>query len=255
MTFKNKFFSLLKGIMNRIQNSNTIMLQKNSEIGKDFVAFNSELKGMLNIGSKVSCGNSILNGKIKIGNNTQLSNTRISGEFEAGESCKIINGVTISGKIKIGNYTSLNGPNTDIVAKVNEIHIGNFCSIARNVTFQEFNHDFSKMTSYFIHNNLKGTGMQNDIVSKGAITLGHDVWIGTHCVILSGVTIGTGSLVAANSVVTSDIPPYAIVAGTPAKIIKYRFNENTIKFLLESEWWNKSKDEVVKFYDEFRVLD
>jgi virginiamycin A acetyltransferase len=254
MISKNKILLFLKGIINKIQNANAINLQKGSSIGNNFVAYNSELKGLLNIGSNVSCGNSILQGKIKIGSNTQLSSALISGEFEAGETCKIINGVTISGRIKIGSYTSLNGPNTDFTAKVNEIHIGNFCSIARNVTFQEFNHNFSKMTSYYINNNLKKTGIHNDIVAKGVIKLEHDVWIGTHCVVLSGVTIGTGAVIAANSVVTNDIPPYAIAAGTPAKVIKYRFNESTIKFLLESEWWNMSKEEVIKFYDEFKAI-
>lgn len=238
----------------KIQNSNSFELEKGSIIGKNALIFNSEFKGLIRIGENISCGGAVLRGKINLGNNNLLTDVKIAGTFTSGEGCKIINGVNLSGKITIGNYTSLNGPNMDMITKVNEVVIGNFCSIARNVSFQEFNHDFNQLTSYYVNKNLKNKNVIDDINSKGAIILGHDVWIGTQCVILSGVNIGTGAVIAANSVVTNDIPPYAIAAGSPAKVIKYRFNEATIKFLLSSEWWNKPKEEIIKFYDEFRVL-
>lgn len=80
--------------------------------------------------------------------------------------------------------------------------------------------------------------------TKGTIEIGNDVWIGTSAVILSGVKIGHGAVVAAGSLVTKNIPPYAIVGGNPAKIIKYRFNEDKIKELLEMNWWDWSEEKI-----------
>ncbi len=69
------------------------------------------------------------------------------------------------------------------------------------------------------------------------MTIGEDVWIGDDVLLAHGITLGTGSVVAARSVVTRDVPPYAIVGGTPAKVIRYRFDEETVKNLLQSHWW------------------
>jgi carbonic anhydrase/acetyltransferase-like protein (isoleucine patch superfamily) len=68
--------------------------------------------------------------------------------------------------------------------------------------------------------------------------IGHDVWVGVDALILSGVTIGNGAVIAARSVVTKDVPPYAIVAGSPARVVKYRFDEDTIAVLLAIAWWD-----------------
>jgi acetyltransferase-like isoleucine patch superfamily enzyme len=75
-------------------------------------------------------------------------------------------------------------------------------------------------------------------VEIAEIDIGHDVWIGAHAVIIDGTRIGTGAIIAAGSVVTADVPAYAIVGGIPAKIIRYRFDENTIELLIQSNWWN-----------------
>ena len=70
------------------------------------------------------------------------------------------------------------------------------------------------------------------------VIIGHDVWIGENAIIMDGITVGTGAIIAASSVVTKNIEPYAIVAGVPAKVLKFRFTEDQISDLLESEWWD-----------------
>jgi virginiamycin A acetyltransferase len=166
-----------------------------------------------------------------------LKGAVIKGDVSIGEGARVIGGVYISGKVSIGRFTSVNGPNTDIYSKVNRVTIGNFCSIARNVSIQEFNHQSDGITTYYIHKNLFKTS-KNEIASKGEIEIGNDVWISTHCVVLSGTKIGDGAIIGANSVVSGEIPPYAIAAGNPAKVLKYRFDEDTIRLMMEMKWWN-----------------
>ena len=79
-----------------------------------------------------------------------------------------------------------------------------------------------------------------DIATK-KVTIGNDVWIGIKATIMPNITIGDGAVIGANAVVTKDVPPYAVVVGVPAKIIKYRFDEEIIKDLLELKWWNYSE--------------
>ena len=77
------------------------------------------------------------------------------------------------------------------------------------------------------------------------MTIGNDVWIGQSTIILSGVTIGDGAIIGANSLVTKDVKPYAVVGGNPAKLIKYRFDEDTIDKLLKIKWWDWSIDKII----------
>lgn len=81
-----------------------------------------------------------------------------------------------------------------------------------------------------------------DIVEKPSVIIGNDVWIGQDVTILKGCHIGNGAVLASNSVITKDVPDYAIVGGIPAKIIKYRFSEEIIKKLLKLQWWDLSLD-------------
>ena len=80
--------------------------------------------------------------------------------------------------------------------------------------------------------------------SRGDVTIGDDVWLRSGAIILSGVTIGSGAVVAAHAVVTRDVPPYAIVGGNPAKIIRYRFDDETIAALLNSRWWDLPRERI-----------
>ena len=89
------------------------------------------------------------------------------------------------------------------------------------------------------------------IRNSGTIKVGSDVWIGSSALIMKGVTIGHGAVIGARALVTRDVPPFAIVGGHPAKIIRYRFDAHTIKWLLESEWWNWSLQKVTHMISRF----
>jgi len=176
----------------------------------------------------------------------QLKGAKLRGKVKLSEGVKIIDGVNVmaESKLTIGRYTSLNGPNTDIFCKIHPVNIGSFVSIARAVSIQEYNHKTDFPSSYFLSINVFKTKVQKDIFSKGPITIGNDVWIGTQCVILSGANIGHGVIVAANSVVTGEIPPYAIAAGSPARIVGYRFPPEIVERLLKLCWWDWSIERI-----------
>lgn len=123
------------------------------------------------------------------------------------------------------------------------IEIGKFCSISANVTILNSNHDFNNVSTYPF------SGLFLDEISKdrivGNVFIGNDVWIGTGSIILQGGNIGDGAVIGAGSVVTKPVPAYAIAAGNPAKVIKYRFNERQIQSLLQIKWWDWP-DRVIK---------
>ena len=122
-----------------------------------------------------------------------------------------------------------------------KLKIGKYASIAMECTFMlGGNHNYSNITTFlpFDIADLSDEGRNLHLLTNGDIIIGHDVWIGNNATIMSGITIGTGSVIAANSTITKDVPPYTIVGGNPAKIIRKRFDDETISFLLESKWWN-----------------
>lgn len=128
--------------------------------------------------------------------------------------------------------------------------IGNYCSIGSGVAFiLSSDHDL-RTISTFPFSYFNG-GSKPDAISKGDITIDDDVWIGHAATILSGVHIGQGAVIAAGTVVTKDIPPYAIVGGVPAKIIKYRFDETAINELLKIDYSKLTTEMITEHLDEF----
>jgi virginiamycin A acetyltransferase len=121
--------------------------------------------------------------------------------------------------------------------------IGKFCMIASDVTFimNGANHLTDAMTTYpfaIFGGNWQDAMEGKTYPYKGDMIISNDVWVGYKATIMSGVTIGDGAIIAAHSVVTKDVEPYAIVGGNPAKLIKKRFSEERIQQLLEMAWWN-----------------
>ena len=127
--------------------------------------------------------------------------------------------------------------------------IGRFCQIAKGVEFvmNGANHQMNAVTTYPFYT-LEGWDMAPpapaDLPLKGDTVIGNDVWIGQNAVILSGVHVGNGAIIGANSVVGSDIAPYTIVAGNPAKLLRKRFDDELIGLLLQYRWWDKSIEEI-----------
>lgn len=139
--------------------------------------------------------------------------------------------------------------------------IGAFCSIGPNVSLGGLGwHPTDRLSTHpsfyssrlqagttFVKNN---NGIDNETELQHT-KVGNDVWIGAGCIILDGMTIGDGAIIAAGAVVTKDVPPYAIVGGVPAKIIRYRFDINTITALLKWRWWELSNDEIQAMATQF----
>ncbi len=186
-------------------------------------------------------GQNVIKGKMALGLGTTISDSYIEGELASSSNC-IIKSVNINGRIQIGKFTSLWGPNINLNG---HIIIGSFCSIASNVSIFEYNHISDRLTTYFIFRNLFHE-QRTESISKGKIEIGSDVWIANGVTILSGVKIGHGAIIAANSLINSDVPPYAIVGGVPAKILSYRFSNEIIKELLELKWWDWDLEKIKK---------
>jgi acetyltransferase-like isoleucine patch superfamily enzyme len=154
------------------------------------------------------------------------------------------NNTVHASKIEKHSYT---GPNTIVL----HASIGSFCSISWNVSIGGANHDYERFTTHsFLYNknSILNPGVESYNRFQNKCIVGHDVWIAANAVILRGITVGTGSIIAANAVVTKDVPPYAIVAGNPAKVLKYRFSDSIIDELLTLEWWSLSDNTIKKIF-------
>lgn len=130
--------------------------------------------------------------------------------------------------------------------------IGRFCSFASEVMIIPSNHLMSAVSTHpFLFKPDFGV-VAKDPRPRSSLTIGHDVWIGYRVTIMPSVrNIGDGAVLAAGALVTHDVPPYAIVAGVPAKIVKYRFDEKTVDRILASRWWDWPQEKIFAEYKRF----
>lgn len=132
---------------------------------------------------------------------------------------------------------------------IDKLIIGKFCQIASSVEFMmnDANHQMSAVSTFPFYT-LEGWNMEapdaSDMPYKGNTIIGNDVWIGQNALILPGVNIGDGAIIGANSVVGSNVAPYTIVAGNPAKAIRKRFDDELIDLMLTFKWWDRTIDEI-----------
>lgn len=182
--------------------------------------------------------------RVKIGFNTLIRNSILGFDVFIGSDC-------LFNSSSVGDNTYCNS-NT----RVNHTAVGKFCSIGSNVKIGIGSHPTHMATTHpaFYANN-KGFKTFADKMyyqeEHGNNIVGNDVWIGSDVTILNNVKVGNGAIVAIGSIVTKDVPDYAVVAGIPAKIIKYRFNENDIAFLNEIKWWDF---ESVLLSENFKIM-
>jgi acetyltransferase-like isoleucine patch superfamily enzyme len=132
---------------------------------------------------------------------------------------------------------------------------GNYCSIGPGVRFFRANHPINYFTSHpLFYNPIMGY-VKQDMLKRPKLTIGHDVWIGANTIITPRVMkVGNGSIIGAGSVVTKDVPPYTIVAGNPAKVIKTRFSEDIIEKLEDSKWWELNKEELINNRERLQAI-
>ena len=154
--------------------------------------------------------------------------------------------------VGINTYGDLNVNSSNYNSR---LIIGNYCSIASEVSFLlNSEHPINNISTYPFKVKIMGADCES--LSKGDIIVDDDVWIGHRAIIMSGVHIGQGAVIGAGAVVTRDVPPYAVVAGVPAKIIKMRFNEEIVSCLLDVDF-SKLSDTLVKSHicDLYTLLD
>jgi acetyltransferase-like isoleucine patch superfamily enzyme len=140
-------------------------------------------------------------------------------------------------QLSIGAYTYIRGGSELYLVQ----SIGRFCSISNNVLIgqERDTHPLHWATSHPFASDEAGLPYQG---KQEVTVIGHDVWIGRDAMIMDGLTIGTGAIIGARALVTKDVPPYAIVGGSPARIIRYRFAPELIEKLLASQWWTLSPE-------------
>jgi acetyltransferase-like isoleucine patch superfamily enzyme len=128
------------------------------------------------------------------------------------------------------------------------LRIGRFCSIGPDVVIALGNHRTDLVSTYPFRALSRfwpeAAGGEPDHETRGDVSIQNDVWIGARVTILSGVTIGHGAVIGANALVREDVPPYAVVAGNPARIVRYRFEPHQIERLLKLSWWDWSDERI-----------
>ena len=165
-----------------------------------------------------------------------------------------------SDNIIVGDYTYYDDPDGPERFESNVLYhfpfigdkliIGKFCAIAKDVKFimNGANHKISGFSTYPFQ--IFGNGWERvipgdgELPYKGDTEIGNDVWIGYEALVMPGVKIGNGAVIASKSVVTADVPAYSVVGGNPAKVIKYRFEESIIEALQSVAWWNWSAEKI-----------
>ncbi len=144
--------------------------------------------------------------------------------------------------VEIGNY-SYGGLRVLTFGEGYKVYVGHCCSIGPNVLFVlKAEHPVDRISTFPFK--VKVLGESYEAMSKGDIILDDDVWVGANVTIMSGVHVGQGAIIAAGAVVTSDVPPYAIVGGVPSKVIRYRFDENTVQKLVNIDYSSLKFDSI-----------
>jgi len=167
---------------------------------------------------------------------------KIAKSCKVSEMVELFDYVVLLDNVAIGGYTSVN--KSTVVASGT---IGRYCSIGQDCIIGGGGHDLDAVSTSQLMLGLLGCGeerLYNPYEKPPKI--GNDVWIAAKVIVLQGVNIGDGAVIASGAVVTKDVPKYAIVAGNPAKVIRYRFSNENIEYLTQWKWWKKEIKDFTK---------
>lgn len=194
-------------------------------------------------------------------NKTRVYAKVVPSDLQLGKYCTVGKKTHFSDNVIIGDFSYINGNFMDTFIESNT-QIGKFCSLGPGVMVGMGNHpielcsthpilfdDYYKKQLQWKEVVLKYKGLAD---TEKITRIGHDVWIGARANIKRGITIGNGAVIASDAIVTKDVPPYAIVAGCPAKILRYRFEENDREFLTKNDdycFWNWSEEVLRNNFD------
>ena len=177
--------------------------------------------------------------------NTVNSSARI-GKAVLGGHVFVGERTSMTGDVTVGKYTTFN---SGCLILGGRIRIGNYCQFGPKVAIYTVNHTIDLVSTY----NSRGlfNGMLKDLAPSRDVIIENDVWLGHGALIMPGVKLGTGSVVAAGAVVTKSVAPYAIVGGCPARLIRFRIAEPLSSMILGSYWWCLDPSELAAFQDVF----
>jgi virginiamycin A acetyltransferase len=176
--------------------------------------------------------------------------TRLEGGEMRSDTLRLIFSKYYS--VEIGKYT--HGYCYELHMVDPKTKIGRYCSFAKGMRILNHNHpiDFKSTSPIFVHPVFGHC--KEWLVKFNPLEIGNDVWVGANAVILPEVSkIGDGAVIGAGAVVTKDVPPYAVVLGNPARVVKYRFSEDRIKELLAERWWDRDIDELASDIKAFQA--
>lgn len=167
---------------------------------------------------------------VKIAENVTIIDSKFDAYVNLALNSAIVNS-------EIGKYSSIGR-----YSKIENVKMGKFCSIAWDITIGAPSHPFHHISSHAITYRHTYGFVNETRLERKTTEIGNDVWIGCNSVIVEGVKVGDGAIIGAGAVVTKDVPPYAIVVGVPAKVIKYRFTKEIVEKLLSMSWWSYDEE-------------